>query len=131
MSVPTTAPFPNPFAVAAMDAGTFFDISRGVSGVPVPSADASAGVIVTDSPAIGLKLVLTDLILSVGATAQTVTLKDADAVVVLGPLYVPANTTLQITPRAKLKLPTANKTLKLHTGASGNVSALVFYYSEA
>ena len=42
-----------------------------------------------------------------------------------------ANSNVQITPRGKLKLATANKKVCIDTSAAGNVAVTAFYYSGA
>jgi hypothetical protein len=44
-------------------------------------------------------------------------------------VYISANGTVQITPRGKLKLPTANKKLRCTSSATGDVDILVLSYS--
>ena len=46
-------------------------------------------------------------------------------------LYIAANSVVQITPRAKLKLSTAVKRLMVQTSVAGNISVTPFYYMEA
>lgn len=122
--------FPDPFAQVALDGGMFQLVSRGGEGSPVATNNATGGMVITDAPASGQKLVITDLILSVD-TAMAVTLKEQDTgAVIRGPLYLAANTTLQLTTRGATKLPTADKALVLFASVPGNVSAEAIYFSE-
>lgn len=108
-------------------------ISHGVLGVPFTSANASAAdAAVSDLPATGEKLVITDLVISVD-TAMSVSFKgDTGGNVIAGPYYLPANSgPVQITLRGKFKHPTADKKLWVRTSASGNISVDPYYYSEA
>lgn len=118
---------------ATQDAGPFWTTVRGVAGVPFASADQhSAAASVSAAPTSGQKLVITDLFVSVD-TAMSVTFKcETTGAVVTGPYYLPANGTLQLTPRSKgWKLATADKKLQVITSVAGNVMVDVAYYSEA
>jgi hypothetical protein len=76
------------------------------------------------------KLVITDLVISVD-TAMAVTFYVGDTTTVAdGPYYLPANGTLQITPRAKFKLATAGVALYCKTSAAGNITVTPYYTSE-
>jgi hypothetical protein len=114
-----------------LDNGPAWTTVWGVTGVPYTSADRSASAApVTDLPASGQKLVITDLIISVD-TAMTVTLTcETSGAVVFGPYYLPANGTVQITPRGKKKLATANKRLQVQTSVAGHITVEAGYYSE-
>lgn len=112
------------------DAGTSWTTSWGVSNVPVTSADMSSVASVTGAPETGSKIVIDDIFMSVGA-AMTVTFKEeTSGTVMFGPFYLPANGSLQITPRGKRKLPVADKKLQAITSTSGNISITVGYHSE-
>lgn len=105
--------------------------SWGIAGERFTSANQSAGVAnVTDAPASGEKLVITDIIVSVD-TAMRVDFSEETSVDYVFSLYLPANGSMQITPRAKIKLPVADKQLQVRTSASGNIAITVGYYSEA
>ncbi len=114
------------------DGGPGWVSTYGVAGEAFVSADQhSAAAAITDAPTAGQKLVITDLILSADATL-VVTLTEETTGLVLGTYYMSANScAAQITPRGKLKLSTANKRLMLQTDKAGDISALVFYFSEA
>ena len=113
------------------DAGPAWTSTFGVSGARFTSADASAAdAAVTDAPASGKKLVISDVIVSVG-TAMRVDLKEETSGTVFASLYMAANTVVQLTPRGKFKLATADKKLTVRTSAAGNVAVTAFYYSEA
>lgn len=105
--------------------------SFGVSGAMFTSADQSAAAAaVTDAPSAGKKLVITDIVISVGATAQTITLTEQTSLTVKGKYYVPANTTIIIPFRGKFKLDTADKKLMVQSSAAGNIAVGALYYSE-
>lgn len=113
------------------DAGPAQAMSYGVSGATFTSADASgAAAAVTDAPASGQSLVITDLEVSAD-TAMTLTFTCETTGVVVGKYFLAANTVLQITPRGKKKLATANKRLMAQASAAGNVAITAHYYSEA
>lgn len=107
--------------------------SSGVSGVPFTSADQSgADAAVTDAPTSGQKIVVDEIWMSVGATAQALTFKEeTSGTVMAGPFYVAANNSYHFAPGWKLKLPTANKKLMVRSSASGNISIFARYHSEA
>lgn len=109
-----------------------FTAKWGVSGVPFTSADQSASAAsVTDAPRTSECLVVDDLIMSVD-TAMAVTFKEeTSGTVMFGPIYMPANSALQLTLRSKKRLPTAGKKLQVQTSASGNIMIEVGYHSEA
>lgn len=118
---------------ATKDAGPSWTTVKGISGVPFTSADQhSVAASVTDAPTSGQKLVITDIFLSVD-TAMGVTFKcETTGAVVTGPYYLPANGTLQLTPRGKgWKLATADKKLQVLTSVAGNVMIDASYFSEA
>ena len=118
----------------ASDAGPAWTSIHGVSGVPFTSADQHAGLAaVTDAPTAGLKLVVTDIFIS-SDTAMSVTFKEETAgnAVVTGPIYIAANSSVQVTPRSKMwKLSTAAKKLEVITSVSGNIMIDCGYYYEA
>ena len=115
----------------ATDNGPAWTTSVGIAGARFTSADASAApAAVHTAPAAGLKAVITDIIVSVGA-ALTVTLTEETAGTVLFTLYMAANSTIQITPRGKLKLGVAAKRLMVQTSGAGNIAVTPFYYTEA
>lgn len=105
----------------------------GVAGAPFFSANASAAdVAVTELPVTGKKLVITDLIFSVGSD-MSVTFKEQDTGnVIFGPFYCAANSgPLQITTRAQRKLVTVDKKMMVRTSTSGNITVTAAYRSEA
>lgn len=105
--------------------------SWGIAGERFTSADQSAAVAsVTDAPASGEYLVITDFIVSVD-TAMTVNFSEETSVDYVLTLYMPANGSVQVTPRAKIKLLVADKQLQVRTSASGNIAITAGYYSEA
>lgn len=113
------------------DAGPAQAMSFGVSGATFTSADQhSAAAAVTDAPGTGLKLVVTDLEISTD-TALTFTFTEETSGTVVAKYYIPAAGVVQITPRGKRKLATANKKLMVQTSASGNIAITAHYYVEA
>jgi hypothetical protein len=118
--------------VATKDAGPMWTSVRGIAGVPFTSADQhSAAANCTDLPTSTQKLVITDVFISVD-TAMNVTFKiETAGTVIIGPIYIPANGTVQLTPRSRgWKLATADKHLQVITSVAGNISVDVHYYSE-
>lgn len=94
------------------------------------SADASAGADATAAPTAGQKIVVDDIIVST-AVALTVTFEDESAGTDLLVLYMPANGVAQVTPRGRIKLPVADKKLRVKTSGAGAVACTVVYHSEA
>lgn len=119
---------------ATKDGGPNWTTVWGVTAAPVTSADATGGVMVTDAPTGGQKIVADDIIFSNrSAAALDFTLKcETNGAIIFGPVNLPANSTQQFTPRGKgWKLATADKKVQLFTSAIGNVSAHLGYHSEA
>lgn len=113
------------------DAGAAWTSVFGVSGARVTSADASAAAAsVTDAPTAGQKIVLTDLVFSVDTDMRVDFKEETSGTVVLS-FYMAANSTMQFTPRGKMKLATADKKLQVQTSAAGNIAVTAFYTSEA
>jgi hypothetical protein len=115
--------------ISTLDKGPGWTSVFGVSGAAVLSSDMTTAAHVTDTPGEGLKLVVTDIIVSVD-TAMSVLFEDhtgADLIKV----YMPANSTLQITPRSKMKLAVSGDPLTAKASATGNISVTVWYYTEA
>lgn len=115
----------------SLDGGPAWTSAFGVSSAAFVSADASAAATaVTDAPTGTQKIVLADLIVSVG-TAMTVTFTCETTGVIIFRLYMAANTTQVVQLRSKVKLATADKKLMVQTSVAGNVSVTAGYYSEA
>lgn len=120
-----------PGGLPTTDSGITQATSRGLAGVPFQSADQSgAAVQCSDAPATGLKLVLTDLIVSVD-TAMTVTFTEQTSGTVVHVLYMAANSVINLVCRGKVKLAAADKYLEVQTSVAGNISVEPIYYSEA
>ena len=112
------------------DAGPSWTSVFGVTAACVTSADATGKVAVTDAPTAGQKIVLTDIVVSAD-TAMFITIEEETSATVLLKVFMAANSTIQITPRGKMKLATADKKLMIDSSVSGNVAVTAFYYSEA
>lgn len=115
------------------DAGYHYTTVWGVSAAPFTSADQHSAVAsVTDAPTSGQKIVVDDILISVD-TAMSVTFKiETAGTIIYGPFYLPANGSLQFTPRGKgRKLATADKKLQAITSVAGNIMVDVSYHSEA
>lgn len=120
-------------AAGTKDNGPAWTSVWGLAGVPFASADQHGGVAsVTDAPTGGQHIVVDDIIVSVD-TAMSVTLKEeTTGTIMFGPWYLPANSgPVQLTPRGKKKLPTADKKLQVITSIAGNITVQVGYHSEA
>lgn len=109
------------------DAGPAWTPAR----VNVSSADQSgAAADLSAAPTSGQKRILDDIVASADA-AMRVDVKEETSGTVLLSFYLPANGTVQITPRSGLKFPTADKKIQVQTSAAGNVRILALTHSEA
>lgn len=126
-----TTDFASAPVLPGADAGPAQAMSFGVSSATFTSADQhSAAAAVTDAPTTGLKLVITDIEISAD-TAMTLTFTEETSGTVVGKYYIPATPgCIQITPRGKKKLATANKRLMVQASVSGNIAITAHYYSE-
>ena len=94
------------------------------------SADATGVVAVTAAPTSGQKICIDDIMVSVD-TAMSVLFEEETSGTDIMKFYMAANSSIQITPRGKIKLPTADKKLTVDTSVAGNISVTVSYHSEA
>lgn len=117
------------YPLPSSDAGPAWTSVFGVSGALVASADMTSAANVTDAPTAGQKIVITDILVSVD-TAMNVLFEEETSGTDLLKVFIPANGTIQITPRGKLKLATADKKITAKASVAGNISITVFYYSE-
>lgn len=113
------------------DNGPAWTTVRGVTGVPVNSADMTTAAAVTAAPTSGQKLVIDDILVSTDTEMSVTFLEETTGTVIRGPIYLAANSTTQITLRGLTKLPTANKKLMCDASAAGNITVEVGYHSEA
>lgn len=118
------------FADGAPDGGPAWTTSRGVSGLPVNSADMTTAAAVTDAPTTGQKLVIDDILVSTDTAMSVTFLEETSGTVIRGPIYLADNSTTQITLRGVTKLPTAGKKLMCDASAAGNITVEVGYHSE-
>lgn len=115
---------------ATRDAGPSWTSAFGVSGAAVVSADMTTAAAVTDAPTSGQKIVITDIVLSAD-TAMNVLLEEETSGTDIWKVFIPANGTVQITPRGKVKLATVDKKLTAKASVAGNIAVTAHYYSEA
>lgn len=94
------------------------------------STDATGGVDITAAPTGGQKIVVTDILISTD-TAMYVSFLEETSGTEVGRVYLSASGLAQITPRAKWKLPVADKKLRIDASVAGNVAVTCWYYSEA
>jgi hypothetical protein len=94
------------------------------------SADMQTAAALTAAPTSGQKIVITDIIFS-SDTAMNFEFEEETSATVFAKVYIPANGTVQLTPRIPIKLATANKKLFGDASAAGNVAITVTYHSEA
>jgi len=111
---------------AAKDAGPNQTVTRTYTA----SADMQTAADITAAPTAGQKIVLMDLILSVG-TAMSLSIQMETSANVLMKVYMAANSTVQITPRGFLKGDAADKKIQCDASAAGNVAITAIYFSEA
>ena len=83
----------------------------------------------TAAPTSGQSLVITDIILS-SDTQMLFEFEEETSSTVIGAVRLPADGTVQLTPRGGWKLPVVDKKLQGDASAAGNVYVTVFYYSE-
>lgn len=115
---------------ALKDNGPAWTSVFGVSSAAVVSADITTATAVTSAPTSGQKLVITDIVVSTD-TAMNILFEEETSGTDIFKVFLPANGTLQITPRSKVKLATADKKLTAKASVAGNVGITVSYYSEA
>ena len=113
-------------AIGTMDAGPSWTSAYTYT----TSADMQTAADLTAAPTSGEYLVITDIILS-SDTAMLFEFEEETSSTVIGAVRLPANGTVQLTPRTNWKLPVADKKLQGDAGAAGNVYITCFYYSEA
>lgn len=113
------------------DGGPAWASVFGVSGIAFTSSDAQTAAAVTDAPTSGQKLVIVDLVISSDTAMFLIFHEESTAGTVIFKVFIPANGTIQITPRGKVKLPTVNKKLMVDASAAGNIAVTATYYSEA
>ena len=112
------------------DAGPHWTSSFGITSAVVSSAAMTTAAALTDAPTAGQKIVITDILFS-SDTAMRMDFQCETTGVVVASCFCPANGFVQITPRSKLKLATADKKLFGDASVAGNIRVTVFYYSEA
>ena len=113
---------------SALDAGPAQPVRFGVSGATFTSSDQSGSTAaVTDTPFPGTYLVVTDLEISTD-TALALTFTEETSGTVVGKYYLPANCTVQITPRGRKQLVTPGKRLMVQASAAGNIAVTAGYY---
>jgi hypothetical protein len=93
------------------------------------SANASGGVDITAAPTAGQKIVIDDVIASTDTTLKF-TLEEETSGTDIIVMFLSASSVMQITSRGRIKLPVADKKLRLVTSAAGNIAITVAYHSE-
>lgn len=102
-----------------------------IGGVPFSSADASAAdAPITSAPAAGQKINFDTLVISSAAAINLTFKEETSATVMLGPIYMAANSTVTINlPKGKA-LPTADKRLTVRASAAGAITISTAYRSQ-
>jgi hypothetical protein len=120
----------NPPSQVATDGGPSWTSVFGVSGAAVVSSDMTTAAAVTDAPTSGQKICLDDIIIS-AAVDMNVLVEEQTSGTDLFKIYIPANGTVQLTPRGKMKLATADKYVTCKASVAGGISVTATYHSEA
>lgn len=110
---------------ATQDAGSVYTATR-TSG---SSADITTAIDITGAPESGKKVVVDDILVSSGS-ALLLTFQEETTNTVLLREKITADTGIHICTRAKFKLDTADKKLKMKADQTGNVYYTVFWHSE-
>lgn len=129
ITVTGTLPVAVQGVVPTYDAGPYWTSSYGVTGSAVISANITGTTVITDLPTSGQKLVITDVLISTD-TAMNILLQEETSGMTIAKVFLPANGTIQWTPRSKVKLLTVNKRLTAKASVTGNVGITANYYSE-
>jgi hypothetical protein len=112
------------------DSGAGWTSVYGVGGSAVISNNLTTPTAITDTPETGKRIVIDDIVVS-SAVAMSVTFEEETSGTVIFRVFLPADGTIQITPRGKVKLSTANKRVMARSDVSGNVAITAIYHSEA
>lgn len=125
-------PLPTSLAASAEVIGTTKDGGPGwtSSYTYTVSADATGKADVTAAPTAGQKIVIDDLFFSVD-TAMNLIFEEETSATPIFKVFLPANGLGQYTPRGKIKLPTADKKLRVDASVAGNIAVTCVYHSEA
>lgn len=96
------------------------------------SADMSgAGADVSAAPGGGLKLVVHEVLISVGAAISVTLKEETSGTTIFGPYYMAANTSLHLSRNRLAKLPTAVKKLRAVASGAGNITVETWCSTEA
>lgn len=107
------------------DAGASWTASR----ANISSANLTSLTDLTAAPTSGRKIQVDDLFISVDTEMRLDFIEETSGTVLLSG-YFPANSGIQqVTPRAALLVPTADKKLRVQASAAGNVRILCLYRS--
>jgi hypothetical protein len=121
----------NPTSAYGLGIDPSLPAALGVTGARFHSADASgAAAAITDAPTAGKRLVITDLLISV-QTNMVLTFTEQTSGTILAVLDLLAHVPFQFSPRGKMRLATADKTLMVRASVSGVVDITPLWYSEA
>ena len=93
------------------------------------SADATTAVPLTDYPEPGKRIAIIDIKISC-LVAMPVVLQMETSENMLARFYVDAKRTVVLSPRSYLKADEVDKRIFIKTGATGNLSVTVTYFSE-
>ena len=112
-----------------MDAGPA--TGAGVAIVPPAHGDYSTATAITAAPTSGQKWAITDIFIAAVAACEVHLEEETSTTVIFGPVPLAANGWIQFKPRGKLKLPTADRKVLLHSSTSDHVTCQISAVSEA
>lgn len=108
-----------------LDGGPSQDVTRTYTA----SADMTTAAAITAAPATGLNLVGMDFIISTD-TAMSFSIQEETSATVFAKVFLPANGTVQLTPRGYLKTAVADKKFYGKASVTGNVAVTVISFSQ-
>lgn len=113
-------------ALQTRDAGPAQTVTRTYT----TSSDATGTIAISPAASAGMRLVATDIIISVD-TAMAITIQEETSGTVFAKVYLPQNGTCLLQPRGYLKTAIPTKKFYLDASASGNVSVTCITFEEA
>lgn len=112
--------------IPTTDAGPLQTITRTYTA----SADMTSAADITVAPTSSQKILAMDVVVSTD-TAMNFSIQEETSATVFAKVFMPANGSVQITPRGYLKAAVADKKLQGKASVAGNVGITVIYTSEA
>lgn len=112
--------------VKTTDGGPGRDI---IQGDVVTSADASAGVDLTDAPTLPTSSIILDDLLISSSIDQTITVRSKTSHTAIATFYLAAYLPIQLTFRNGLRCPDAGEAIQM-VALAGNIAAVPSYHEE-